>query len=632
MQRWHPLPAAVYSLVEQTPGTVLLETAPGTADHPTSRLFLSPTQILTPRTSAELRELFAHIDHAQAQGAFAAGFLSYECGSHLEPSVPALTSGEPLAWFGIYAQCYEFDHLAGAFRGSEPPGLRTDSAAAAERGAEEPGVSAIELGLGEAAYRRKIEAIHEWIRRGDVYQLNFTFPIRFQVNTTVGLLYQTLRLRQPVAYGAFVHGESGRCLLSFSPELFFRIDEHDGKKRIVTRPMKGTARRGRTNAEDDDIARWLRQDAKNRSENVMIVDLLRNDLGRLCRFGTVQAENLFQVERHDTLWQMTSTVQGELRPQISTGELLRALFPSGSVTGAPKVRAMQLLAELESEPRGVYTGAIGYFSSRGAEFNVAIRTIEVEGQTGRMGIGSGIVIDSDAAAEYRECQLKAEFLTRTTPEFELIESLLWKEGYPLLELHLDRLQDSARYFGFACDRGAVRALLQEGVKQRQQGTAYKVRLLLQRDGEVRIEAEALADAGGESAEPVRIAVADARTNPADRFLFHKTTHRTRYAKAWQKARTAGCDEVLFLNEREEVTEGAISNVFIEKNGFWNTPPIACGVLPGVYRRYLLETRPEIEERPLFLDDLKQADAVYLTNAVRGLRRAVIDWDVKLELS
>jgi len=427
-----------------------------------------------------------------------------------------------------------------------------------------------------------------------------------------------------VDFGAFVHWQTGRHILSFSPELFFRIDEA-AARRITTQPMKGTAPRGRTNPEDAEIARRLRNDEKNRSENVMIVDLLRNDLGRLCTFGSVRAEYLFTVQRYPTLWQMTSTVSGDLRNDVSYYEVFRALFPCGSVTGAPKVRAMQLLAQIEDTSRGVYTGAIGFFSQEQTVFNVAIRTLQVEGETSRMGVGSGIVIDSNAAEEYRECLLKAEFLTRNSENFSLIEALKWQGEYPLLELHLVRLEDSAAYFGFACDRDEVRTALLTAAKTFPDRTARKVRLQLDADGCIHIEASMVA-VQEEEDTPQRVCIAKQRTDSNDRFLFHKTTHRRVYAEAFNAAAAAGFTDVLFLNQEGQVTEGAISNVFVEKDGRWFTPPIACGVLPGVSRRSLLAMRPEIEERVLSLEDLKTADVVYLTNAVRGLRPVLIDWE------
>ena len=642
MNRRPSLPAEIYALVEQTPATVLFD---GSAkrDSKSKRIFTAPARICAAWHPAEIPALFAAIESAVASGMNAAGFFTYECGSAFEPKagIHASIEGQPLAWFGIYERAYTLDETTGEFISGEPPELARFRGSCAEAGNETapaPEIAA-EFALSEPAYAERIAAIHELIRAGDVYQLNFTAPFRFAVRGSMAELYARLRARQPVEYGAFLHWEQGRFIQSFSPELFFRIEQSGSSgqqgRRIVTRPMKGTAQRGRTTREDRAIAEWLQSDPKNRSENVMIVDLLRNDLGRVAQTGSVRAERLFDVERHPTLWQMTSTVSAELRHDVGFHEIFRALFPSGSVTGAPKVRAMQLLSQLEEAPRGVYTGAIGYFSPQETVFNVAIRTLELEdnhgdGIRGVMGAGSGIVIDSDPAAEYRECLLKAEFLTRSAarqPEqFSLIETMLWKGAYPsgnypFLELHLDRLADSADYFGFACDRKAVRTALEQRAKQFADPSPRRVRLLLDREGSIEIADQILP----ENTSIVRVHIAFERTDPSDAMLYHKTTHRPLYAPAFEQAVREGFDDVLFLNLRGEVTEGAISNVFIEKDGRWSTPPIECGLLAGVYRRHLLSIRPEIEERVLTLDDLRHADAVYLSNAVRGLRRATILW-------
>jgi len=286
---------------------------------------------------------------------------------------------------------------------------------------------------------------------------------------------------------------------------------------------------------------------------------------------------------------------------------------------------MHLLAQLEEEPRGVYTGAIGCFSQEQTVFNVAIRTIEHNGTDGRMGVGSGIEIDSDADDELRDCALKAQFLTGSSQPFELIETMRWEGRYPLLELHLDRLEDSAAYFGFACDRAAVKASLLLTAEAFGDLSPRRVRLTLASDGEVRIEHNALSVDSGRSS-PLRVCIAGQRTDAADRFLFHKTTNRAVYSEAFNAARRGGFEDALFLNSDGQVTEGAVDNIFIERDGRWFTPPIACGMLAGVYRRHLLATRPDIEERILSLEDLKAADSVHISNAVSGLRRVVIDWE------
>jgi para-aminobenzoate synthetase / 4-amino-4-deoxychorismate lyase len=649
MTRRHSLPAEVYALVERTPAAVLLESAPGsskTSEKTWTQLFVSPIRRLAAFTPDDIATLFKDIESAIAAGHCAAGFFTYECGSCLEPkaAVHPLCPGQPLAWFGIYERSYAFDHGIGAFIDGEPPELehcRARSQAEKQLLPDEPPPELLaEFALTEAEYTERIAAIHEFICSGDVYQLNFTAPFRVETGAaapgSIAAHYERLRLRQPVAYGAFLHWQQGEYVLSFSPELFFRVDHEGNARRIVTRPMKGTAPRGRTTKEDCAIAEWLRNDTKNRSENIMIVDLLRNDLGRIARFGSVRCQDLFALERHPTLWQMTSTVAAELRPDAGFHDIFRALFPSGSVTGAPKVRAMQLIAELEDAPRGVYTGAIGFFSPQETVFNVAIRTLVLTHGEGIFGAGSGVVIDSDPAEEFRECLLKARFLTGPAhrsrdsfftsqpDELFLIETMLWDgAAYPLIDLHLDRLADSADYFGFDYDCDAVRAALTQHAEQFADASPRKVRLLLiDSDGNFGINSEAI-----EAAVPHRVGrvcISEHRTDPADPMLYHKTAQRSLYALNFLQAQEKGFDDVLFLNLRGEVTEGAISNVFIEKAGRWFTPPIECGLLAGVYRRHLLETRPEIEEKVLTLDDLRTADAIYLSNAVRGLRRVEID--------
>lgn len=632
MSRRHSLPAEIYALVENTPATVLLESE-GDTPGSVSRLFLEPLRVIEAREPREIPALFAEIERATGAGLCAGGFFTYECGQCFEPAAAMRSAapGEPLAWFGIYARAFVFEHGTGRFVDGEPRRLaRFRRSQNRDLRHPEDVVVEAEFALTENAYAERIAAIHEWIRAGDIYQLNFTASYRVRTRGGAAALYARLRARQPVEYGAFIHWREGRRVLSFSPELFFRVEKNGEARRIESRPMKGTAPRGRNTREDCERAEWLRSDAKNRSENVMIVDLVRNDVGRLCEFGSVEVRDLFAVERYPTVWQMTSTVAGALRRDVGFADIFRALFPCGSITGAPKVRAMQLAAQVEDAPRCVYTGAIGYFSPERTVFNVAIRTLELDGDAGKLGVGGGIVIDSDAREEYGECLLKARFLTASAEEwperFSLIESLLWRDGgYPLIELHLDRLVDSAKYFDFTCEREAVKAALLEHAHGFADVCARKVRLLLDADGEMRISSEVLSEPGGER-KTARVRMAEKRTDPQDRMLFHKTTHRRLYDEAFRAAVEAGFDDMLFLNTRDEVTEGAISNVFAEKDGRWFTPPVECGLLAGVYRRRLLETRADVEERVLSVEDLRSADAVYICNAVRGLGRVQIKWD------
>jgi para-aminobenzoate synthetase/4-amino-4-deoxychorismate lyase len=649
MNRWHSPPAELYSLVEQTSASILLECARPTLADPQpsanalrrepchTRLFTAPSRVFKAHQLGDLPALFAEIESAVAAGFYAAGYFAYECGAFFEPTAANIqhtatlsetaprSASQPIAWFGIYNQPTLFDHRTGEFLHGESPtrgGFPAPEAAAGPH-------PACALNLDQAEYATRVEAILDKIRAGDIYQLNFTIPMRIHAPGSSAALYRRLHARQPAPYAAFLHTDPGQRILSFSPELFFHIQNDVKTRRITTRPMKGTAPRGRTTSEDRATADFLRADLKNRAENVMIVDLLRNDLGRVCSYGTVETRDLFAVERYPTLWQMTSTVTGVLRPDTTFQQVVRALFPSGSVTGAPKVRAMQLISEFESAPRGVYTGAIGFFSPQESIFSVAIRTLTLNGDTGCMAVGSGIVIDSDPAAEWAECKLKAQFLTqpdhRLPADFSLVETLLWDGSYPLIELHLGRLADSAAYFGFPCERWEVRAALLAEEATFPDRRPRKVRLLLSPDGALQIASEILPEKTADP-KPLRVALSPHRVDPLDPMLFHKTTHRPLYIEALASAIEAGYDEVLFVNDRDEVTEASNHNIFIERAGRLITPPVECGLIPGVHRQLILQTHPSAAQRRLTLDDLRNADAVFLSNAVRGLRPAVIDWN------
>jgi para-aminobenzoate synthetase/4-amino-4-deoxychorismate lyase len=354
----------------------------------------------------------------------------------------------------------------------------------------------------------------------------------------------------------------------------------------------------------------------------MIVDLLRNDLGRICTMGSVQVDDIFSVEKYQTLLQMTSTISGTLRPGLTYYDIFRGMFPSGSITGAPKIRTMQIIHELEETPRGIYTGSIGFMSPDGSStFNVAIRTLDLHQGQARMGVGGGIVADSSPQEEYRECLLKAKFLVRAQRDFQLIETMLWNGDFRLLSAHLDRLESSASYFGFPFDRAAVTSQLITTASLFETGSLYRVRLLLDAAGDVSVSHSTHNPDTALSAGHIR--VSSERTSSADVFLRHKTTRRGLYESQYAKCRADGFDEVIFLNERGEITEGAISNVFIRSAGRLLTPPLSCGVLPGVFRRHLLESRPDSEETVLTVEDLESAEAIYICNSLRGLREVAL---------
>jgi para-aminobenzoate synthetase / 4-amino-4-deoxychorismate lyase len=585
---------------------VLLETSRFDEQNRHSYLFLRPIELLAAHTPDDMPDLFRRIELALAQGHHVAGYLSYECGYHFERFATfPLPQHLPLAWFGVYSAPFVFNHAQGLFEGAAP-----DLAGIL---APEPSLAFAanaELGITEDEYASKIHRIQSYIEAGDTYQVNFTDSVTVRASHSAAASFATLSAAQPVAYSALLHiGDTH--ILSLSPELFFRIEGD----RITTRPMKGTMPRGLDLAEDDAQAARLHADEKNRSEHVMIVDLLRNDIGRICRAGSVHVEDLFSVERYRTLFQMTSTVSGVLRSGLSYYDIFRALFPSGSITGAPKIRTMQIIRELERQPRGVYTGAIGHIApTRDATFTVAIRTVVLRNGIAHMGVGGGIVADSDAASEYRECLLKAGFLTRPHREFQLIETMLFDgTEMPFLPLHLDRLAASAQYFDYPFERAAIDSRISE-LTASLPPTRHSIRLLLDATGDITLAHAAL----GAEIPTITVCISPHRTRSSDPLLRHKTTQRDLYNSSLAQARAEGFDEVLFLNERGELTEGAISNLFVHLNGQLLTPPLSAGVLPGVLRRHILDTDPTAREQTLRPDDIGRAEAIYLGNSVRGL--------------
>jgi para-aminobenzoate synthetase/4-amino-4-deoxychorismate lyase len=608
---WQQLPAHLHSIVSASANSVLLQTSRFDSANHKSLLFLDPVQILSASHLDEIPELFQQIERALAEGFHLAGYLSYECGYHFErfADIDLSTAALPLAWFGVYRDPIVFDHETGAM---EPPQLSFASSllpSIPTRLAER-----VELNISERDYRAKISQIQQYIAAGDTYQVNFTDSVSLPITSPPAAAFAALVKQQPVAYSAFLH-VAGHHILSLSPELFFKIEQGT----ILTRPMKGTMPRGLDSAEDAAAAIRLQHDEKNRAEHLMIVDLLRNDLGRISEMGSVHVNGLFSVERYATLLQMTSTVSGKLRGGLSPYDIFKALFPSGSITGAPKIRTMQIIRELEQAPRGIYTGAIGFLSPNGSStFNVAIRTLVLKDGEAHMGVGGGIVADSNAEEEYKECRLKTEFLVRARYEFQLIETMLWEGDFTLFSLHLDRLQSSASYFDFQFDPEAVSSALAKATEHFAASDRHRVRLLLDEAGRVTVTATKLQD------NPTgQVRLSAQRTSSRDVFLRHKTTHRTLYDAEHATARADGFDDVLFMNERGELTEGAISNLFIQQGERLLTPPLSCGVLPGVFRRHLLETNPAATEQVLSLPDLRTADAVFLCNSVRGLRQVTI---------
>jgi para-aminobenzoate synthetase / 4-amino-4-deoxychorismate lyase len=566
--------------------------------------------VIQTRALEEVGPCLDRVEEAARRGRWAAGFVAYEAAPGLDPamSVRGRERGDPFAalplvWFAIFERHEEirpFEPVAG-----HGPSVDEDAWTAS---------------IDRAHYDASVAAIRERIAAGDTYQVNYTFRLRAETNEDEDDLYRDLCLSQRGGYGAHLStGSFG--VLSASPELFFRLD--DG--RITTRPMKGTAPRGRWPEEDEENARRLASSPKDRAENAMVVDLLRSDLGRISVSGSVRATPLFETERYETVWQLTSTVRSTLRPGLSLSDAFRALFPSGSVTGAPKVSSMRLIAELEDAPRGPYCGAIGYVAPPGsgepsANFNVAIRTILRDRRTGlaEFGVGGGITYDSSPAGEFDEAVAKARVLTVRRPRFELFETLRHEpaSGFRHLPEHLARLEASARYFGFAFVRSDAEETLEKAVAELG-GAEGVVRLQLARDGSVRID---LPEPPAAQPGPVRVAFHPQPVDPSDVWLYHKTTLRGPYER--RRDVRPDVNDVVLVNDRGEVTESTVANVAVKLGGAWFTPSLGSGLLAGTYREVLLR-EGRLRERTIRVEELNDADGLALVSSVRGWRPAVL---------
>jgi para-aminobenzoate synthetase/4-amino-4-deoxychorismate lyase len=570
-----------------------------------ARLFQHPLDVVRCDAADEVAAAFERIEVGLALGLHAAGFLSYELGYALEPKLAPLMPeprATPLLWMGLFPapRSLAAPILDAAFAALGPP----------------PPITALAAGHDRAAHVEKAGRVLDLIAAGDIYQANLTFPLGFRYGGDPLGLYGALRCRQPVSHGGVVAFD-GSTVLSVSPELFVRVRNGEA----VSRPMKGTASRGADAVADAAAKQALAADPKQRAENLMIVDLIRNDLSRICEPGSVRAPHLFAVETYPTFHTLTSTVAGRLRPGVGLAERIAALFPCGSIVGAPKVRAAQVIREFETAPRGVYTGAVGAAAPGGdMEFNVAIRTatLRPDGQ-GTYGVGGGIVADSDPRAEYDEAMLKGRVLSDLADDYGLIETLRWSatDGYVRADRHLDRLAASAAALGFRFDRGAADREL-DRLALAWSGEDRRVRLQLSRGGDLAI---AHPPAPAAIDRPLRVGVAAARLDAGDPFLRHKTTRRAAFDRAFAEAQNAGLDEAILLNRSGEVADASRHCVFVGAGARLLTPPLAAGALPGVLRAALLAEGRAVEA-PVSLATLQAADRWFLGNSLNGLRLAV----------
>lgn len=595
--------------------------------------FSNPLRVISVRAVEEVLPALREIERiVRRENCHAAGFLGYEAASAFDKAnivrsergtSETMSEDEardlifPLLWFGLY------------------PAPRLVSLP--KPAAPKPDLTWLPT-VDRDSYNAAIETIKDHIAHGRTYQVNFTIRLRADFNADAWNFFLHLAQTQN-NHAAYIN--TGRfAVVSTSPELFFQLDGET----ITCRPMKGTAPRGRTTLEDRKQAQWLKESEKNRAENVMIVDMIRNDLGRIAKVGSVRVPELFTIEKYPTLWQMTSTVQAETTASLT--EILKALFPCASITGAPKISTMRIISELEATPRRIYTGSIGYIApNRKAIFNVAIRTalIDAESHLAEYGVGGGIVWDSTSADEYAEALLKARVLTESAPQFSLFETMLWtpEEGFFLREKHIGRLLDSADYFDFPISQEPrrssssepSRAKTKDGPGQRLSKETIeirlneisshftsprRVRLLLDKTGKLTHEAKPFRPRG--ESPPVKAALAKEPVNSSDIFLYHKTTKREVYESA--RRDFPACDDVLLYNERGELTEFTIGSLVVEMDGKLFTPPVSCGLLPGVFRAHLLET-DQVEERVIRVGELKNCEKLFRVNSVRRWERITL---------
>lgn len=574
-----------------------------------AHVYEDPHQVFVARQADEVAEVLAAADAArQAEGGTLAGYIAYEAGLALEPKLQELADARsgaagPLVWLGL-------------FDAAEILPAETVPDWLAERGEGTASLGPLEPQLSPGGYAQAFDALQDAIQAGDIYQTNLTFPLAGSYRGDPIALYAALRPAAQAGYGGMVF-DGAHWLLSLSPELFFSLRGDAAK----VKPMKGTRPRGQHKATDAALAQELAASVKDKAENLMIVDLMRNDLSRLAVAGSVQVETPFAVESYPTVHQMVSTVRAQLQPGKGAADLIRAIFPCGSITGAPKIRAMELINQTERDARGPYCGAIGRIDAEGnAAFNVAIRTLRltpIENNQGDavLGVGSAIVADSEAMPEWRESILKGGFARQQAGGFDLIESMRFdpETGMELLELHLERMKASAAELGFAFDRHQTRNQIQALCFELE--ASSKVRLLLARSGAIALEAQELAEP---LTEPLECIVLPMPVDRGDWRLRHKVSDRGFYQDALSVARSDGAQEALLLRDDGMLTEGSWTNIFVERDGLLLTPPADLGLLPGILRRSLLEAGKARESR-LQIADLEQG--FLLGNAVRGLMKA-----------
>ncbi len=585
----------IINKVLATPNAAFFYTPPiyGKSD---SYLFLKPKEIVTIKSLRNLDEQLKRIDELIVKGFYGYSLINYEAGYLLEKSLNKfLPKSENLIQFFFYdkknVQIIKSNKIL------------FDSF-------EKYKIKSFKLNTTKSEFTKSISKIKSYIEEGDTYQVNYTLKGKFDFAGSLASLFTSLVINQSAKYIAIINRDP-KIIISLSLELFYEVEGNQ----IISEPMKGTIKRGINIHNDQIIFSELKFSEKNKAENVMIVDMIRNDLGRISKYGSVKVKNLFEIEKYESVYQMVSTIESRLKKNIKLSDVIKNIFPCASITGAPKIRTMEIINELEKENRGIYTGAIGLIRKNKITFSVPIRTLSIDKKSGKgeIGLGSGIIWDSVAEEEYEETKLKGNFLTKVIKPFEIIETMLVENRKIfLLKDHLDRMQKAAEYFIFVFDRTKIDKQLKEIIKKLD-NQKYRLKLTLDKWGGLKQFISPIVMNSNE----VKIIISKKTNDSQNKFQYFKTTNRKLYEDEYKKYSQQGYFDAIYFNERGEVAEGAITNIFIYKNGVISTPPINAGILSGVYRKYLLLNASGIRERKLYLKNLLEADKIILTNSVRG---------------
>ena len=559
-------------------------------------IFENPLEELSTKSLNKVRSILNEVEDYQKQGYYVVGYVSYEAAKAFEEKFTvkqSSLSAEYLAYFTVHKNVRKSTIPLSYIDVPMPDTWRTNTS--------------------EEEYANAISQIKSNIRQGNTYQVNYTVQLEAELEADAFSIYNRLVVEQGAAYNAYIEHDDF-AVISSSPELFFeRYDQT-----LITRPMKGTTNRGITYQDDLDNKNWLFKDPKNRAENMMIADLLRNDMGRISQVGSVKVNKLCEVEQYSTVWQMTSTIESQLQLNVSLSQIFQALFPCGSITGAPKISTMSIIDELEPSPRGIYCGTIGICLPSGDSiFNVAIRTLQVKDNHAIYGVGGGITWDSDWKSEYEEIKQKSAILYRKQANFDLITTGKLSQGEMLfLEEHLIRLEKAARYFAYPFDKKLCLSAIKDKIVSLDQTIDYRLKVLLAKDGRLRIEVAKLEELSIDFLKAIIVERQEADTTP---FVTFKTSYRPHIPKAKT--------EQIFIASDGYLQETAIGNLVLDINGKLLTPPVSVGLLDGIYRRYLLQTNQMVEAH-LTKEDLKRADHIYACNSVRGLYELTIEGGIE----